>query len=103
MDELNQAQQQIADRVGELLAESPLDEEVKEVLLEGIDKLPKELLFKLLDVLENERESLEKVAFEVKLFLKEQDANWEQTARDQQEAADTIADAWAEKLRSTTE
>jgi mannitol-1-phosphate/altronate dehydrogenase len=103
MDELNQAQQQIADRVGELLAESPLDEEVKEVLLEGIDKLPKELLFKLLDVLENERESLEKVAFEVKLILKEQDANWEQTARDQQEAADTIADAWAEKLRSTTE
>mgnify|MGYP001598283612 FL=1 len=99
MDELNQAQEQIADRVGELLAESPLDEEVKDVLLEGIDKLPKELLFKLLDVLENERESLEKVAFEVKLFLKEQDANWEQTAEDQQKAADAITDAWAEKMK----
>ena len=99
MDELNQAQEQIADRVGELLAESPLDEEVKDVLLEGIDKLPKELLFKLLDVLENERESLEKVAFEIKLFLKEQDANWEQTAEDQQKAADAITDAWAEKMK----
>ena len=99
MDELNQGQQQIADRVGELLAESPLDEEVKEVLLEGIDKLPEELLFKLLGVLENEKEALEKVAFEVKLFLKEQDANWEQTEKDQQKAADAIADAWLEKLK----
>lgn len=99
MDELNKAQEQIADKVGELLAESPLDEEVKEVLLEGIDRLPKELLFKLLDALENEKEGLEKLAFEVKLFLKEQDANWEQTAREQQKVADTIADVWLEKLK----
>ena len=99
MDELNKAQEQIADKVGKLLAESPLDEEVKGVLLEGMDKLPKALLFKLLDVLENEKEGLEKVAFEFKLFIKEQDANWEQTEKDQQKAADTIADAWLEKLK----
>jgi|SRR3990167_7172275 len=99
IDELNKAQEQIADKVGKLLAESPLDEEVKVVLLEGMDKLPKELLFKLLDVLENEKEGLEKLAFEVKLFLKEQDTNWEQTAKEQQKAADTIADAWLEKLK----
>jgi len=99
IDELNKAQEQIADKVGKLLAESPLDEEVKGVLLEGIDKLPKELLFKLLDVLENEKEGLEKLAFEVKLFLKEQDANWEQTAKEQQKAADVIADAWLDKLK----
>lgn len=99
MNELNQGQQQVADRVGELLAESPLDEEVKEVLLEGIDKLPGDLLFKLLDVLENEKEELEKVAFEVKLFLKEQGNNWGQTVKDQQKAADTIVDAWADKLK----
>lgn len=99
MDELNPGQQQVADRVGELLAESPLDDDIKEILLEGIDKLPKDLLFKLLDVLENEREELENVAFEVKLFLKEQNNSWEQTAKDQQKAADAIIDVWAEKLK----
>lgn len=81
------------------MAESPLDEEIKEILLEGLDKLPADLLFKLLDILENEREELEKVAFEVKLFLKDQENNWKQTAEDQQKAADTIVDAWAEKLK----
>jgi|SRR3989338_3339562 len=99
MDELNQGQQQVADRVGELLAESPLDNEIKQVLVEGVGQLPKDLLFKLLDVLENEREELEKVAFEVKLFLKEQNNNWEQTAKNQQKAADTIVDIWADKLK----
>lgn len=99
MDELNKAQEQIAEKVGKLLAESPLDEDVKEVLLEGIDRLPKELLFKLWDSLENEKEGLEKLVFEVRLFLKEQDANWEQTVKEQQKAADTIADAWFEKLK----
>ena len=90
----------VLERMNKILASGHLeDEEVKEVLLEGIDKLPEELLFKLLGVLENEKEALEKVAFEVKLFLKEQDANWEQTEKDQQKAADAIADAWAEKLK----
>ena len=98
-DELNQGQQQVADRIGELLAESPLDEEIKQVLLDGVDQLPAYLLFKLLDVLENEREQLETVAFEIELFLKEQNKNWEQTEKEQQKAADTIADAWVEKLK----
>lgn len=99
MDELNKAQEQIAEKVGKLLAESPLDEDVKEVLLEGIDKLPKELMFKLWDSLENEKEGLEKLVFEVRLFLKEQDANWEQTASEQKKTADIIADVWFEKLK----
>ena len=98
-DELNQGQQQVADRVGKLLAESPLDEEIKQVLLDDVDQLPAHLLFKLLDVLENEREQLETVAFEIELFLKEQNKNWQQTEKEQQKAADTIADAWVEKLK----
>lgn len=99
MDELNQGQQQVSERVGELLAESPLDDEIKQVILDGMDQLPSDLLFKLQDVLENEREELEKVAFEVKLFLKGQEKNWKQTSETQQKAADTIVDAWVEKLK----
>ena len=99
MDELNQGQRQVADRVGELLAESPLDEDIKQVLLDGMEQLPEHLLFKLLDVLENEREQLEAVIFEVKLFFEEQKDNWEKTAQDQQKAANTIANAWVEKLK----
>ena len=76
-----------------------LDEDIKQVLLDGMERLPEHLLFKLLDVLENEREQLEAVIFEVKLFFEEQKDNWEKTAQDQQKAANTIANAWVEKLK----
>ena len=67
--------------------------------MDGMERLPEHLLFKLLDVLENEREQLEAVIFEVKLFFEEQKDNWEKTAQDQQKAANTIANAWVEKLK----
>lgn len=99
MDKLNQGQRQLADRIGELLAESPLDEEIKSLLLDNMEKIPEHLLFKLKDALEIEQEGLENIAFEIELFLKEQDDNWEKTKEDQQKTADTIIDAWAEKLK----
>jgi len=100
---MNEAQQQLADRMGELLAESPMDEEIKTLLSDNMEKIPENLLFKLKDALEMEQEALEETAFEIQIFLKEQDANWGKLAEEQKKVATTLVDAWAEKLRSTTE
>ena len=95
---MNKTQQQLADRLGELLVESALDEEVKRLFLEIIEQIPERFLFKLKDSLEMEREMLENIVFEIQLFLKEQEENWQKTLEDQKKAAQTIADKWATKL-----
>ena len=42
---------------------------------------------------------MENIAFEIEIFLKEQDANWKNIVEEQKKTANTIADAWAEKLK----
>lgn len=96
---LNKTQEQIAERLGQLLAESPLDDEIKTAVLNGLDRLPPHLVFKLLDVLEGEKEELERIVFEIDLFLKEQDDNWVKTSEDQKRATNSIIDKWVEKLK----
>ena len=85
--------------MGELLAESPMDEELKQLLLSNMEKIPEHLLFKLKDALEMEQEELENVAFEIKVFLKDKNAGWDKLAEEQKKAADTLVDVWAEKLK----
>ena len=46
-----------------------------------------------------EQEALEETAFEIKMFLKEQEGKWKKLSEEQQKAADTVANAWAEKLK----
>lgn len=96
---MNEAQQQLADRIGELLADSLMDNELKNLLLDNMEKIPEHLLFKLKDALEMDNEELENIVFETQLFLKDQDARWDKVKEEQKKAADTIADVWAEKLK----
>jgi len=96
---LNNAQQQLADRLGELLAESTLDNEIKSLFLEKMESIPERLLFRLKDALEMQQAEVENIAFEIERFLKGQDANWKNTAEEQKKSADTIADAWVQKLK----
>lgn len=95
--ELTPAQQQLADRLGELLAGSSLDGEIKNLLLEKMENIPEYLLFRLKDALEMEQEELENVAFEIEMFLKEQGAHWKNVVEEQKKAADTIANDWARR------
>ena len=96
---MNEAQQKLADKIGELLAESPLDDEIKNLLLEKMEEIPENLLFLLQDALEREKEELETVAFDISIFLKDQDKDWHGVVEDQQKAADTIVKKWVEKLK----
>ena|SRR3989344_2958620 len=95
---LNNGQEALAEKIGQLLAQSPVDQKLKEMILEKIDQIPEHLLFKLLDSLELENDELERTAFEIDLFLKEQDANWEKVAEEQKKAADDAVDRVAEAL-----
>lgn len=96
---MNEAQQKLADSIGELLAQSPLDDEIKNRLLEKIENIPEHLLFRLKDALEKEKEELETTAFDIDIFLKDQDKDWQKVAEDQKRVATEVTDKWAEKLK----
>ncbi len=96
---MNEAQQKLADKIGELLAESPLDDEIKNSLLEKMEEIPEHLLFRLKDALETEKEELEAVTFDIGIFLKDQDKNWQAVVQDQKKVAGEVTDKWVEKLK----
>jgi len=96
---MNEAQQNLADRLGQLLADSPMDDELKQLLLNNMEKIPEHLLFQLKDALEMEQEELENVAFEIKVFLKDKNAGWDKLAEEQKKSANALVDVWAEKLK----
>ncbi len=96
---MNETQQQLADKIGELLADSPLDDEIKNRLLEKMEEIPEHLLFRLKDALETEKEELEAVAFDIDIFLKDQDKDWQGVVEDQKKVAGEVIDKWVEKLK----
>ena len=96
---MNEAQQQLADKIGELVTQSPLDDEIKNRLLEKMEDIPEHLLFRLKDALEKEREELETVAFDIDIFLKDQDKDWQKVVEDQKKVAGEVTDKWVEKLK----
>jgi len=96
--ELNETQQKMAERIGELLAESPLDEDMKQVILDGLDKLPEHMLVKLLDVLERESNELERFAAEVESFLASQEDNWDKTSKEQEKFAQELIERLAKEI-----
>lgn len=89
---------EIQDRLGKLLAESPLHNEIKEVLLDNIGKIPDYHVFDLIDALEKEKIELEKIALDVKSFLEQQDDDWKKLEEKQAYAADEIIDEELKKL-----
>ena len=95
---LTKIKQQLAERLGELLAKSVFDDETKNIILENADKLPEYALLKLLNILENEQGELDLASFDLDLFLKNQDINWAETNEEQKKAAETVASKWALKL-----
>lgn len=95
---LNKVQTEIAEKLGQLLAESPLDEEIRSAIIGNLDKMPEDMVFKLMDALEMESEELDRIVFEMNLFLKEQTGKWEKVEKEQQDMADAIVNKWVAKL-----
>lgn len=95
---LNQGQQEIAEKIGSLLAQSPLEDELKELVLDSIDKLPDYMIVELMQALESESEKLDQVVTDIELFLKDRDSQWDQLAEDQKAAANSIIDKYEKKI-----
>ncbi|MEK9157953.1 MAG: hypothetical protein AAB638_02090 [Patescibacteria group bacterium] len=96
---MTQQIEQLAERIGELLAASPLDQKFKDAILENLDTMPEDLVFKLKDVLEGERDEADTVISEIEIFLKEQDERWAKLEEEQQKAASDVADELFDKIK----
>lgn len=83
-------QNEIQERLGRLLAESPLTEDLKKLLLDSLDKLPDYFIFDLIDMLEKEKIEVERVTMDVREFLRRQSQEWEKTEEDQRAAVEKI-------------
>jgi hypothetical protein len=96
---MTQAIEQLAAELGELLANSPMDEKLKKTILENIDTMPESLVFRLKDALENEKTEIDSVLYDIELFMKEQDERWEELEAKQRQAATEISDQLFEGLK----
>lgn len=83
-------QNEIQERLGRLLAESPLTEDLKKLLLDSLDKLPDYFIFDLIDMLEKEKIEVGRVTMDVREFLRRQSQEWEKTEEDQRAAVEKI-------------
>lgn len=96
---MTQQIQQLAVEIGELLATSPLDQKIKDAILDNLDTMPENLVFKLKNALENEKEEVDTVVFEIEMFLKGQDERWAKLEEEQQKTASDVSDQLFDKLK----
>lgn len=91
-------QKETAERLGELLAQSMLDEEVKELILDGVDDLPESLVMNLLSALEEENDQVEKASSDIQKFLSGQETRWEEVEDEQKNLADDFIEQTSQTL-----
>lgn len=94
---LKNKQKELANKLGRLLALSPLNNDLIKILLSNIGKMPEPALAKLLMILEKEQAELQEISLDIKLFLKEQNKNWERLENDQKLHANKFVE---EKLKN---
>lgn len=96
-------QKEIAERLGKLLAQSPLANDLKKLFLDNLDKIPDYYIFDLIDALEKEKVELQRIALDIKLFLEQQVADWQKVEEKQAQAADEIIEEELKKIEDEVE
>ncbi len=96
---MTQAIEQLASELGELLANSMLDKRIKKAILDNLDTLPEDLVFKLRDALQKEHDSVDGVISDIEMFLNKQDGRWAKLEEEQKKTAETMGDEIFEKLK----
>lgn len=89
---------EMAERLAELLAQSILDDSLKDAIIDNLDKLPEEDVIKLIDALETENDQLLKIASDIETYLRDQEAGWEAVEEDQKNFINEFADKMAQAL-----
>ena len=103
MNDLTETQKEIGDKIAHLLAESPLDPEIKSDLLDGLDRMPEAVLSGLLESLEKEHEGLRELAADIASWEERQDEAWQKLTAEQKAAADKWVDEMVQKLTDEAE
>ena len=79
-----------AKKLAELLAESPMADELKEAIIENLAKIPVGLIENLIISLEEEHKKTEDIASSIKEFFKKQDGDWAKLETKQHKSAEDI-------------
>lgn len=82
--------EQKAQKIGELLASSPLKEEIKVAILDNLSEMPESALDQLLTALTNEYQLIDTLALELEKFAAHQKEYWRDLEEAQREAVDDV-------------
>ncbi len=81
---------QKAEKIGELLAASPISEELKTAILNNLGEMPERALDALLTALTNEHQLFGNLALELEKFTAHQNEYWRDLEEEQREAVDDV-------------
>jgi hypothetical protein len=91
-----------AKKLGDLLAESPLADELKDAIISNLAKIPIGFIDNLIVSLESEKEKVEEIASSIKDFFEEQDKNWKELEEKQANEAERIIKEEIEQIEQET-
>jgi len=92
MTELTTAQQKLADEFAKLLVEAPLQDGLKEIFLNNIDRLTEADLAQLIRWLSDRNQAVGELEASLVELQKKHEAEWKSLAREQGEIAISIVD-----------
>ena len=95
---MTKEQKEIAERVAELLAQSTIDADLKEMIVEKFDRLPEYLVLELLDALETENDQLDLVVSKIDEFIDGQEAGWQDVENEQKNFAEKFLEDASQTL-----
>ena len=87
---MNNGSQYIAGSLGELLANSFLNKDLKKAILANTDKIPPSLIFGLMEAIERERDELGRIAMDIEIFLQQQNKDWRNLEKEQKMIASKV-------------
>ncbi len=95
---ISKTQEEVAQRIAELLVQSSLDDDLKELLIDKIDLLPEAMIADLLEVLETESSQLQIVASKIQDYINSQENGWEDIEVEQKSFAEKFLEDAAQHL-----
>ena len=95
---MTKPQKEIAERIAELLAQSFLDDHLKELIVDKIDLLPEGMIGDLLVALETENDQLDMMASKIEEYITEQESGWTDVQEKQKNYAEKFLEDAAQNL-----
>lgn len=95
---ISKTQEEIAGKIAELLVQSSLDDDLKELLIDKVDLLPEAMVTDLLEALETENSQLQMVASKIQEHITSQENGWEDVEVEQKSFAEKFLEDAAQHL-----